>query len=102
LERQTFCCHAPSVRLEKLRQGRRIAVQVPKFPGYLFVKLDEVNDNWHRIRSTRGLLKLVHFNDRLLPTEDRIIEAIRGRLGVDQASAPYLEPGERVVVAEGP
>ena len=77
-------------------------MQEPMFPGYLFVKLDEVNDNWHRIRSTRGVLQLVHFNDRLLPIEDRIIEAIRGRLAVDQTRVPYLEPGERVVVAEGP
>jgi transcriptional antiterminator RfaH len=101
LQRQAFCCFAPTLRVEKLRQGRRIAVQEPMFPGYLFVKLDEVNGNWHRIRSTRGVLKLVHFNDRLVPIEDRIIDRIRERLAVHQPCVPYLKPGERVVITEG-
>lgn len=31
------------------------------FPGYLFIQLDQLNDNWHPIRSTRGVNQLVTF-----------------------------------------
>jgi|SRR5579872_4955524 len=102
LQRQGFCCYAPTLRVEKLRQGRKVAVHEAMFPSYLFVKLDEVNDSWYRIRSTRGVLQLLHVNGRLLPIEDRIIEAIGERLSVGQPSVPYLTPGERVVITEGP
>lgn len=102
LQRQSFCCYAPTLRVERLRQSRRITVQEPKFPRYLFVQLDEVNDNWHRIRSTRGVAQLVHCHERLLPIDDRIIEGIRARLTVDQPCVPYLKAGERVVITDGP
>jgi len=72
------------------------------FPRYVFVQLDEVNDNWHRIRSTRGVVQLVHCHERLLPIDDRIIEGIRHRLTVDQPCVPYLKVGERVVITDGP
>jgi transcriptional antiterminator RfaH len=88
--------------VEKLRQGRRIAVQEPMFPRYVFVQLDEVNDNWHRIRSTRGVAQLVHCHERLLPIDDRIIQGIRERLTVDRPYVPYLKAGERVVITDGP
>jgi len=102
LERQSFCCYAPTLKVERVRQGRRIAVQEPMFPRYVFVQLDEVNDNWHRIRSTRGVVQLVHCHERLLPIDDRIIEGIRHRLTVDQPCVPYLKVGERVVITDGP
>ena len=102
LQRQSFCCYAPSQRVERLRQSRRIAVQEPMFPRYLFVQFDEVNDNWHRIRSTRGVAQLVHCHERLLPIEDRIIEGIRERLAGNQSCVPYLKAGERVVITDGP
>jgi transcriptional antiterminator RfaH len=102
LQRQSFVCYAPKLRVERLRQNRRITVQEPMFPRYVFVQLDEVNDNWHRIRSTRGVAQLVHCHERLLPIDDRIIEGIRARLTVDQPDVPYLEAGERVVITDGP
>lgn len=102
LQRQSFCCYAPTLRVERLRQGRRITVHEPMFPRYLFVQLDQVNDNWHRIRSTRGVAQLLHCRERLLPINDRIIEGIRARLAVDKPYVPYLSAGERVVITDGP
>jgi len=102
LRRQSFHCYAPTLNVEKLRQNRRIAVQEPMFPRYVFVRLDEVSDNWHRIRSTRGVAQLVHCHERLLPIDDRIIEGIQARLTVDQPCVPYLKAGERVVITDGP
>lgn len=102
LRGQSLHCYAPTLKVEKLPQSRRIAVQEPRFPRYVFVQLDEVNDNWRRIRSTRVVAQLVHCHERLLPIDDRIIEGIRARLAVDQPCVPYLKAGERVVIIDGP
>lgn len=74
----------------------------PLFPGYLFIRLDRVNDNWHPIRSTRGVNGIVRFNHDPLPVQDEIIEHIRVRLEGSAAQEPYLTFGEHVRITEGP
>jgi transcriptional antiterminator RfaH len=101
LERQGFSCYRPTLTVEKRRLGRIVQKQESLFPGYLFVQLDQVNDNWYPIRSTRGVIQIVRCRDRPLPVQDRIIGIIRARLANDRLQVPYLDPGERVVVTDG-
>lgn len=101
LERQGFTCYFPTLSVEKLRNGRRIQVQEPLFPRYLFIQLDEVGQNWAPIRSTRGVLRLVRFHDCPVPVNEEIIERIRERLAAERPPVPYLTAGERVCIAEG-
>lgn len=101
VERQGFSCYCPTRRLEKLRQGRKVEIRESLFPGYLFVQLDKVNDNWFPIRSTRGVIQIVRFNEHPLPVNDEIVEMIRQRLASGEPRVPYLEPGERVLVSDG-
>ena len=102
LERQAFTCYFPTVSVEKLRHGRRVQVPEALFPRYLFIQLDEVGQNWAPVRSTRGVLQLVQFNDYPVPLADEIIQRIRERLAAERPSAPYLKTGERVCITEGP
>jgi transcriptional antiterminator RfaH len=102
LERQRFYCYLPVLTMEKLRQRRRRAVHEPLFPGYLFIHLSEISDNWHPICSTRGVLRLVRFRQYPVPVSDEIIESIRQRLASDKSHEPYLQRGDRVRVTEGP
>jgi len=102
LERQGFHCYCPVRSVEKLRHGRRQAFAEPLFPGYLFIRLDRVNDNWHPIRSTRGVNGIVRFNHDPLPVQEEIIEQIRTQLEGAAAQEPYLKPGERVHITDGP
>lgn len=101
LERQHYVCFLPRLRVERLRRGRRIAVLEPLFPHYLFIRLNPSGDNWHRVRSTRGVSHLVQFNDKLVPVRDEIIGRIRTRLINASPQVPVLQPGERVRIAEG-
>ncbi len=101
LERQGFTCFLPMLAIEKLRHRRQVQVDEPLFPGYLFISLDKIHDNWHSIRSTRGVVQIVRFNQDPLPVRDEIIEAIRDRLASDQPRVPLLQPGERVLITEG-
>jgi transcriptional antiterminator RfaH len=101
LERQEFSCYLPTLTVEERRNGRKLDAREPLFPGYVFIKLDDVSDNWHPIRSTRGVIQIVRFGEHPLPVQDEIVETIRERLAGNPPRVPYLRPGERVVVTEG-
>lgn len=101
LERQGFPCYLPVLKAEKLWHGCKREVQEPLFPGYLFIKLDGISDNWHPIRSTRGVIRIVRFNEYPVPLRDEIFEVIRERVASNQLRIPYLKPGERVRITEG-
>jgi transcriptional antiterminator RfaH len=90
------------LQVEKLRQGRRLKIAEPLFPRYFFIQLDDTHDNWAPIRSTRGVSYIVRFNEIPLPVQDEVIETIRGRLARTPLEVPYLKPGERVRITEGP
>lgn len=101
LERQGFECYWPTRLIERRRQGMRFVQQEALFPRYLFIHLDSVHDNWSSIRSTRGVCGIVRFNEIPLPVSDAIIEGIRRSL-VGSDAEPYLKPGERVRITDGP
>lgn len=101
LERQGFHCFRPVRQIERRRNGRKYVVAEALFPRYLFIRLDRINDNWSPIRSTRGVIELVRFNEYPLPIRDEIIDEIRTRLGGPVVAEPYLKPGERVQITAG-
>jgi transcriptional antiterminator RfaH len=101
LERQGFECYRPRYPGECIRGGRKQLVSMVLFPGYLFIRLDRIHDNWLPIRSTRGVIQIVRFNEYPLPVADGVIERIRLRIERGWPREPYLETGERVVVTEG-
>lgn len=100
LERQGFHCYCPVRRVERIRYGRRDTVSEPLFPGYVFIRLNRVSDNWQSIRSTRGVHQLVRANQEPLPLRDSIIDQIRSRLSNPALAQPYLTPGDRVQITD--
>lgn len=101
LERQHFECYRPLYEKERLRRGRRVFMRAALFPGYLFIRLDCLNDNWLPICSTRGVFKIVRFNERPLPVSDQIVNDIRRRIDSKPIREPYLKSGEHVVITDG-
>ena len=102
LRHQSFTCFAPTHAVERLRHGKRVVLDEPLFPGYLFINLCEFTENWHPIRSTRGVLRLVTFANQAVPVAKAIIEDIQARLCVKEQTKPLFVSGERVTVTEGP
>ncbi len=100
LNNQGFSCYLPVVHTERVQQGRRRDVTEPLFPGYLFIHLDCVNDNWGPIRSTRGVTRMVGFNGKPHPVPLSVIEALRQRMTVQPCMADLL-PGDRVMIING-
>jgi transcriptional antiterminator RfaH len=101
LGRQGFECYRPMYERERVRSGRRCRAPAALFPGYIFIRLDRIHDNWLPICSTRGVARIVRFAGSPLPVADEIIEEIRRRVAGKSIREPYLKSGERVVITEG-
>jgi transcription antitermination factor NusG len=80
--------------------ARRALVQLPLFPGYVFVRISE--GERIRVLEHPSVLRLVTFGGRPAPLADSEIERLRAALELGKAEPfPYLVPGKRVRVKSG-
>jgi transcriptional antiterminator RfaH len=89
--------------VQKVRRGKAVTVTEAMFARYLFVRLDSSSQgkSWSPIRSTLGVRGMVQFGGRPAKVADRLIESLRA---LEQVAEPkrLFEPGDRVVVDQGP
>jgi transcription antitermination factor NusG len=83
-------------------KDRRVTLQLPLFPGYIFVRL-ALRDRM-RVLQVPGLARLVGFNGRPFPLDDQEIDGLRRALeaGLRATPHPYLTVGRRVRITAGP
>ncbi|MDI6003920.1 transcription/translation regulatory transformer protein RfaH [Cobetia marina] len=105
LTNQGFHVFHPLLEVERKRGSKLRWVEEPLFPYYLFIRLDQVDDNWRPIRSTRGVLKLVSFGTTPTPVPTSLVEALiaNGEQRQEQpAENLYFRAGEQVEIIDGP
>ncbi|WP_158772948.1 transcription/translation regulatory transformer protein RfaH [Cobetia sp. L2A1] len=105
LKNQGFHVFHPLLEVEKKRGSKLRWVEEPLFPYYLFIRLDQVDDNWRPIRSTRGVLKLVSFGTTPTAVPTALVDALMasGECRKDQpAENVYFRAGEQVEIIDGP
>ena len=70
LNRQGFETFLPLHDITLQRLSRFIDTTKPLFPGYMFIKFDRAETEWHKINSTYGVSRLITFNSILksIPT----------------------------------
>ena len=104
LERQGFECFLPEFQTEKLRRGALTSVPDPLFPRYLFIRLGGGLEaqSWAPIRSTTGVSRLVAFGTTPAKVGDELVEAIRSQIGGPDSLRRQFEPGQAVVITQGP
>ena len=101
---KSFECLLPRLERWSRRRDRRKKIQVPIFPGYLFIRA--VLDNYEQVRvlQTPGVVRIIRNKDGPLPIPDEQINSVITLL--DHASVltahPYLQEGMRVRIANGP
>jgi transcriptional antiterminator RfaH len=100
LQRQHFECYRPVKHGEKKR-GSRAPSEEELFPGYLFIRMDQTNDNWYPIRSTRGVARIVTFGGLPVPVKDALIEQIRERLLAPPPKETFQHGDTVRITAEG-
>jgi len=83
-------------------KDRRMKLQLPLFPGYVFVRL-ALPDRL-KVLQVPGVARLVGFNGRPAVLPDREIEALRTSLAAQLRAEPhpYLTVGRRVRIQRGP
>lgn len=83
-------------------KDRRVKLQLPLFPGYVFVRL-ELRDRL-RVLQVPSVVRLVGFNGHPAVLPDKEIEALRTSVAMQLRAEPhpYLTVGRRVRIKSGP
>lgn len=101
LQNQDIACFYPKITVEKIRAGKRTKKLEPLFPGYLFVNLEQTDPMWAKLRSTRGVLRIVGFANKPAPISDDVIQHVKASLE-SVAEQGGIKPGQAVQLNEGP
>lgn len=82
-------------------KDRRMKLQLPLFPGYLFVRI--ALKNRLQVLQIPGVARLVGFSGIAAPLPEEQIDALRAGLGGGMRAEPhpYLNAGQRVRVKDG-
>ena len=102
LQHRDVECFLPLYKSVRRWKDRRVLLQLPLFPGYVFVRLP-LKERL-RVLEVRGVACLVGFNSHPIPIPAREIEAIGNALRHDFSADPhpYLATGHRVRIKGGP
>ena len=100
LDNQGFTTYAPRLKAERIFRRKRIIRDEAVFPGYLFILLAP-HSNWRALQATRGVSRLVSFNDAPHKIEDGLIAALRQQYSPQQAPTSLFNPGDTVSITDG-
>ncbi len=87
--------------VRRWKNGCRMELDLPLFPGYLFVRIPLVD----RLRVQRhpGVVSIIGFSNQPFALEDSEVEALRsGLLRCPAEPYPFLTAGDQVRVHSGP
>jgi transcriptional antiterminator RfaH len=71
----------PLLKRYSIKGGKQVPVTEPLFPRYIFINLDDVLSNWSKLRSTRGVAKLVKFTDMPAIVPQVLIDGLKCKCG---------------------
>jgi transcription antitermination factor NusG len=96
-------CFLPLVHETHQWKDRRKVVDVPVFPGYVFVHMPDREQTRLAVLRTNGTVRILGHGSSIEPIPDVEIESIRLLLqsGVPFVSHPFLREGARVRVRRG-
>ena len=96
----------PVMSRVKIRRGRRIIINDPLLPGYLFAHFDREKDDWGKIEDINGVLGIL--KNGLLPCRIPDLAITRLRQAEAAGLFDYTKPGSAfedgavVEITEGP
>ena len=105
LRQRAFEVFLPRIRVPSRRRDRRVVLEQPLFPGYLFLRFVPSREAYVRATTADGLVRILGERwDRLHPIPDGQVESVRRLVtGANDARAvPWIHVGDRVRVVAGP
>ena len=102
---QGFETFLPMIAYEKISQPKSFSLK-PMFPRYLFITINVEKDNWHLIKSTRGVSHLVLFGNKFAAVPNAVIEFIKTRVNnhsivKHNVTRQLFQKGDKLVINKG-
>lgn len=94
----------PTIKKRSRRQDRRVFLQQPLFPGYVFVKTAVTPVERLEVLKTVGVVKLIGNRDVPIPVRTEVIESLKIIVEANQQveAVNSLKQGDAVRVMAGP
>lgn len=94
----------PRIVVPSRRRDRKLLLNLPLFPGYLFVHADLVTSVYHEIIKQPGVVRLLWRNGNHRSVSNEKIESIKVIVESDRPYYPcgYIDSGKRVRILDGP
>ena len=104
LNRQRFETFLPLHDNSSQKLSRFINTSKPLFPGYMFVRFDRAESEWHKINNTYGVSRLITFNSILKSIPTTFMDSLMMRYDLSGKLLPIkkLKKGDHVTVLKGP
>ncbi|HLW51616.1 MAG TPA: UpxY family transcription antiterminator [Candidatus Angelobacter sp.] len=101
LNGKTIECYLPLYQSLRRWNDRKALVDLPLFPGYLFVRIPL--SARLRVLTVPGVVRIISFNGKPASLTDEEILALRASVSLRAAEPyPYLSKGRRIRIAAGP
>jgi transcriptional antiterminator RfaH len=100
LTRQGFETFLPLHETTSRRLSRFINTSKPLFPGYMFIRFDKAESEWHKINNTYGVSRLITFNSLLKSIPTSFVDNLMMRYDLSGKLLPIkkLKKGDQVTV----
>ena len=104
LTQQGFEVFLPLHDSTSRKLSRFINTSKPLFPGYMFIRFDKAESEWHKINNTYGVSRLVTFNSILKSISSSFIDDLMMQYDLSGKLLPIkkLKEGDQVAILKGP
>lgn len=105
LRRRGMEAYLPRVRVPSRRRDRRLVLEQPLFPGYVFLHFVPSRERYVRVASTDGVVRILGDRwDELHAVPDEQVDAVRRLVetGGGIRPVPWVRVGDRVRIVAGP
>ena len=104
LNRQGFETFLPLFDATARKLSRFVNTSIPLFPGYMFVRFDKAESEWHKINNSYGVSRLITFDSNLKSIPTSFVDHLMKRYDLSGKLLPIekLKKGDSVNVSSGP
>lgn len=104
LSEKDIRCYLPLIRSLRTLGSKRKIVDVPLFPSYLFIYLEEMQQYYSGL-DLEGVLNYVKIGRDIARVQDEVVESIRLSVASGEpleVSTEHFLPGEQLLLKDGP
>lgn len=104
LQKKSIEAFLPKVKVPSKRRDRKLVIDVPLFPGYLFVKTVLHPTAHLEIVKTVGVVRLIGCKDGPVPVSAETIESLKIMVssGLPVTTGSRFQKGNQIMVVSGP